>query len=156
MLPWQTTVRYNSQPTAIIGICPNYSAVELETYVNILCAFVSIEPNWVRQWFASEEEQAKLEEQKSLSEDEVYMLRYNQDDGMRHPIAVSPYWLRTDYLSEEDKGFSPIEGLGPVPWSIFPIPWSVFLVEMLLTNDSGGRGACCKEPTMELKAPLIC
>jgi hypothetical protein len=75
-------------------------------YTNILSAFMKSHPDWVQTWFANELEQKNLEKTTSLGKDEMFMLRYDSNDGMRHPVAVSPIWPRAGYLPPEDEAFA--------------------------------------------------
>jgi hypothetical protein len=80
--------------------------VVIKDYSNILWGFLKCNPGWIKSWFADPDEQEELTKARPLGEDEIYMLRYDKKDNMRHPVAVSPRWLMAGYLTEEDKYFA--------------------------------------------------
>jgi hypothetical protein len=71
----------------------------------ILDAFLNCSPNWVKGWFPVDDEIGELQKSKPLSVNETYVLRYDDNDELRHGVVVQKDWWKDGYLTDEDSYF---------------------------------------------------
>ena len=77
--------------------------VDLDLYTNILLGFVKCKAAWVQSWFPNFDEYDKLLKISPRTQDNAFMLRYNQTVGKRHANAIATTWMAWKYLGSDDE-----------------------------------------------------
>jgi len=101
----------NLPPTPITMVCSpayDYSAwadlvVDLDLYTNILLGFVKCKPAWVQSWFPYPVDYDKLSNRSPATRETAFMLKYDQEDGKRHAVAIAETWVSWNYLGFGDE-----------------------------------------------------